>query len=80
MYVLSGQVRSGQVRSEQAVVAHAYHGHRCRPSLALLSGTGKKGVGGNEGGTACTGRYKGVLAVRPGSVACGGYVLSCLLK
>ena len=31
--------RSGQVRSEQAVVAHACHGHRYRPSLVPLSGT-----------------------------------------
>ena len=30
---------------------------------------GKKG--GNEGRTACTGRFKGVPAVRPGSVAGG---------
>ena len=39
------QVRSGQVRlesSEQAIVAHACHGHKCRPSSAPLSGTGEK--------------------------------------
>ena len=29
-----------QVRSEQAVVAHACHGYRCRPSPVPLSGTG----------------------------------------
>ena len=71
--VRSGQVRSGQVRSvcltahsEQAVVAHACHGHRYGPSLVPLSGTGKKrgskGRGGG-GGTTCTGRYKGVQAI-----------------
>ena len=43
------QVRSGQVvyraHSEQAVVAHACHGHRYRPSPAPLSGTEKRGEG-----------------------------------
>ena len=40
------------MHSEQAVVKHAYQGHRCRPSPAPLSGTGKKKGGGgrNEGG------------------------------
>ena len=38
-----------------------------------LSGTGKRGVGMRGGGTACTGRYKGVQAVRPRSVAGGGW-------
>ena len=39
----------------------------------LLSGTGEQ-KGGGEGlrGTACTGGYKGVRAVRPESVAGGG--------
>ena len=37
--VRSGQVRSGQVRvfNMQAVVAHAYNGHRYRPSSVPLS-------------------------------------------
>ena len=65
-YLTFGKGRSGQrvlrAHSEQGVVAHACHGHRCLPSPAPLSGTGKKG--GNEGETACT--YKGVPAVRPG--------------
>ena len=34
------------VRSEQAVVAHACHGHRYRPSPFPLSGTGGGGGGG----------------------------------
>ena len=38
----------------------------------LCPGQGEKGVG-NEGCDTCTGRYKGVPAVGPGSVA--GYVL-----
>ena len=50
---------------------HACHGHRYRPSPVPLSGTGKKGEGGGE--TACTGGYTGVLAVRPESVAGGGW-------
>ena len=55
----SGQVRSGQVRvfkvhSDQAVVAHACHGHRYRPSTVPLTGKGKKKGGGGVRG------YKGV--------------------
>ena len=51
--------------SEQAVVAHACHGHMYR------------GGGGGEmwagvRGTACTGGYKGVRAVLPEWVAGGG--------
>ena len=30
-------------------------------------------MGGSKGGTACTGEYKGVRAVRPESVAGGGW-------
>ena len=45
--------QSGQVRvfNEQAVVAHACHGHRYRPSPVHLSGTGikKRGGGGSKG-------------------------------
>ena len=33
---------ANQVRSEQAVVAHACHGHRYRPLPVPLSGTGQK--------------------------------------
>ena len=77
----SGQVRSGQVRSvcltctfrAQAVVAQACHGHRYQPLSVPLSGTGKKEGGGSKGGTTCTGGYKGVRAVRPESVAVGGW-------
>ena len=41
---------------------------------APLSGTGKKGMegGGGGGGGVCTSGYKGIPAVRPGSVAGGG--------
>ena len=67
---------SGQVRSEcltckfrASVVAHACHGHRYQPSPVLLFVTGKKEGGGSKEGTACTGGYKGVQAVQPGSVA-----------
>ena len=42
-----------------------------RPSLLPLSGTEKKMGGGSKGGTVCTGRYKGVRALRPESVAGG---------
>ena len=63
-----------QVRSECLTctfIAHACHGHRYRPSSIPWSGTGKKrGKGG--GGTACTGGYKGIRAVRPELVAGGG--------
>ena len=51
------QVSVYRAHSEQAVVAHACHGHRYRPSPVLLSGAGDKrreGVRGG-GGTACTG-------------------------
>ena len=60
------------MHSEQAVIAHACHGHRCRPSPVPLSGTGKKG-GGSKGETACTDGYKRVQEYRPGSVAGGGW-------
>ena len=52
----SGQFRSSQVRvfyhahSEQAVIAHACHGHRYRPSLVPLSVPKKKGGVGTKGG------------------------------
>ena len=36
---------------------------------------GKKGGGGEVRGTACTGEYKRVQAVRPGSVAGGGCLM-----
>ena len=36
--------------SEQAVVAHACHGHGYRPSPVPLSGTKKKGGGGGSKG------------------------------
>ena len=36
------------IHSEQAVVAHACHGHMYRPSLVPLSRTGKKGEGVRE--------------------------------
>ena len=51
---------------------HACHGHRYP---VPQSATGKKGSGGSKGGggTACTGGYKEVGAVRPESVAGGGY-------
>ena len=38
----------------------------------LCPGQEKKKEGGSKGGTDCTGRYKGVQAVRPESVAGGG--------
>ena len=79
LYRLLFPTRSCHVRvfkrahSEQAVVAHACHGHKYRPSPVPLSGTGKKrGEGVRGGGGACTGGYKRVQAVRPGSVAGGG--------
>ena len=54
-------IRSGQsvyrAHSEQAVVAHACHGHRYRPSPNPLSGTGKEMAEGVRG-TAYTGGYK----------------------
>ena len=50
--------QSGKVRSEQAVAAHACHGHRYRPTPAPLSGTGKEKREGRVAGTACTGGYK----------------------
>ena len=55
-----GQVRSGQSvsRAHSAVVAHACHGHRYRPSPVPLSGAGG---------------YNGVRAVRLESVAGGGW-------
>ena len=57
MYLIIGQVRSDLRRF-------------------LCSGQEKKGGGGcgvrGGGGGACTGRYKGVQAVRPESVACRG--------
>ena len=40
--------------------------------MSTATGTGTKG-GGNKGGTACTDGYKGVRAVRPESVAGGGW-------
>ena len=50
----SQHVRSDQkiyrALSGQAVVAHACHGHRCRPSLAPLSGTAKNWEGRRGGG------------------------------
>ena len=46
-WVGSGRVGSEcRVGSQQAVVAHACHGHWCRPSPVPLSGTGKKKRGG----------------------------------
>ena len=43
---------------------------KCRTLLVPLSGTGKeRGGDGVGGGTACTGEYKIVQAVRPGLVA-----------
>ena len=57
------------VRSEQAVVAHGWH--RYRPLPVPLSRTGKQG--GTNVGTAFTGGYKRVRAVRPKSVAGGGW-------
>ena len=69
-------IRSGESvyheRSEQAVVAHACHGHRYWPSLVPLSGTVKKKGRMEWGRTACTGRYKRVQVVRPWSVAYRG--------
>ena len=53
---------------------HAYDGHRYRPlpvPLFLCPGRKKKGEGVR--GTACTGGYKGVQAIRPESVAGGGW-------
>ena len=38
-----------------------------------LSGTGKKGGRSKRVGTSCTGGYNGVRAVRPESVAGGGW-------
>ena len=47
---------------EEAVVAHACHGHRYRPSSVSLSGTGKKKSEGILGGggmaLACTRDYR----------------------
>ena len=56
--------------SEQAVVAHACHGHRCQPLPVSLSGTGKKKSGEVKGGggTTCTGGYKGVRMSSPTKV------------
>ena len=55
---MDGQVRSSQsvyrAHSEQAVVAHACHGHRCRFSPVPLSGTGKE-KGREEGAPALAG-------------------------
>ena len=42
-----------------------------------LQDRGKKG-GGSQGGTACSGGYKGVPAVRPESLAGGGMVANAL--
>ena len=53
---------ASRAHSEQAVVAHACHGHRYRPSSVPRSGTEKKERGDMEG----------VQAVRPRSVAGGG--------
>ena len=74
--VPSSQVRSEclmHMYSEQALVAHACHGHRYRLSPVPLSGTGKKKRGREKGGAACTGGCKGVWAVRPEYVAGGGW-------
>ena len=46
----------GQVRSERSVLAH-----RCQPSLAPLSGTGKKGEEGMGGGR---GRLPALAGIR----------------
>ena len=71
------EVMAGQsvyhAHSEQAVIAHACHGHRYRPSPVPLSGTGKimgGGGWGGGGGGGCTGVYKGVQAVRSGVLRC----------
>ena len=64
---IPGQVRSECLMcySEQAVVAHPWSSVRDR---------NKTGGGGSRGGgAACTGGYKGVRAVRPESVAGGGW-------
>ena len=48
--------------------------HRYRASSVPLSGTGKKGAGvRGGGGGAFNGGYKGIRAVRPESVAGGGW-------
>ena len=64
-------VRLGQVRSECLTctfrVGHAFHGR--------VQGGGYKKGGGSKGGDAYTGGYKGVGAVRPESVAGGGWPL-----
>ena len=63
-----------RVRSE--CLACAFRASCCSARLFRvpipLSGTGKK-KGGSNGGIACTGGYKGVRAVRPESVAGGGW-------
>ena len=53
VYLSTGQSVYG-AHSEQDVVVHACHGHKYQPSPVPLSGTG---------------RYKGVRAVQPESVA-----------
>ena len=61
------QVRSGQVRSG------CCSARLSRAHVQTFTGTGnKKGGGGGISRTGCTGGYKGVRAVRPGSVAGGG--------
>ena len=71
-YILtSGQVRSGQV------TASSCSAHLSRAGvLAFVSSSvrdRKTKRGGNKGGGTCTGEYKGVQAVRPESVAGGGW-------
>ena len=69
-------IRSGESvyheRSEQAVVAHACHGHRYWPSLVPLSGTEKTPEGWNGEGLPALAWYKRVQVVLPWSVACRG--------
>ena len=73
-----GQVRSGQVRVFNVLIQSKLSWAQV---LVPLSGTGKKG-GGGEGvrGTACSGRYRRVQAVRLGSVTGGGCMMSRRIK
>ena len=83
-------IRSGQVRSKcltctfraSCCIARLSRG-QVPASQVPLFGTGKKGGGGGVRRTACTGGYKGVRAVRPESVSCGGVMefgLSRMIK
>ena len=78
-------LRSGQVRSEcltctfRASCCSARLSRAQVPAFADSSVRDRGKKGGRElGGTACTGGYKGVRAVRPESVAGGGQTFSAV--